>query len=192
MTALTRYAGFWPGLPALWQRGMARGLLVSVLFSWSICVLLLATFVWTEWLAGWFLITAWTALGGYWCIEFIRSQWVAAVGVGAGSIARDDATLIAAQHDYLQGNWFDAEAKLLPSVEKDPDDIPASLLLIGVLRHTQRYRAALRRLEQLCLLDAAHAWSFEIHREKQLLEKALKNEELVADDQDESPMIATP
>ncbi len=82
-----------------------------------------------------------------------------------------------AQTQYLQGNWFEAEAILLDLTKSDPGDMAAGLLLVGVLRHTHRQAAALRHLEQLCLYDAAAAWRFEIEREKQLISQATESPE---------------
>ena len=47
---------FWPGLPSAWVSGLARGLLVAVAFSWCMCLLLLATFVWPDWIGGGLLV----------------------------------------------------------------------------------------------------------------------------------------
>jgi predicted Zn-dependent protease len=79
-----------------------------------------------------------------------------------------------AQAQYLQGNWFEAEALLLDLLDKFPKDAEALLLLIGVLRHTQRWQPALRRLDQLQSLDTAAGWHFEIIRERQIVEKRFR------------------
>ena len=70
-----------------------------------------------------------------------------------GTDQNTDELFLAAQREYLRGNWFEAEAELLELTQLAPDDVPAVLLLVGVLRHTHRYRPALRRLEQLQLLE---------------------------------------
>ncbi len=76
-----------------------------------------------------------------------------------------------AQAEYLKGNWFEAESLLHAILADTPRDAEAQLLLVSVLRHSRRWAAALRRLEQLELLDTSARWRFEIHRERQLILK---------------------
>ncbi len=51
-------------------------------------------------------------------------------------------SFLAAQVDYLAGNWFEAEAKLLQILHEYPRDAESHLLLVGVLRHTRRFQAS--------------------------------------------------
>ena len=172
-----RYTTLWPGLWSVWYQGSARGLLLAVLFSWAICFALLATFVWTQWVSGWLVAALWICLGCYWLFEWIRSQFAVASLSPSPSDEQND-TLEHAQREYLKGNWYDAEARLLDLLGHKPDDAAASLMLVGVLRHTKRWRAALRRLEQLSLTDAASPWLFEIRSEKLKIESAMKADTL--------------
>jgi hypothetical protein len=167
-----RIASLWPGLAGAWYRGQVRGLAFAVVFAWCLCFLLLVTFVWPSWFSGWIVATVWLLLGSFWLYEAVRCQFV--ITDLLEDVASDsEQEFIQAQKEYLQGNWFDAEARLLRITEHKPHDAAAMLLLIGVLRHTHRIRPALRKLEQLELLDAATPWQFEIHRERELLEKAI-------------------
>lgn len=170
-----RYATLWPGLVSVWYRGSARGLLLSVLFSWAICFLLLATFVWQSWVSNWIVVLLWCSLGCYWLFELVRSQFAIANMVRPASDEANE-RFENAQREYLKGNWYEAEAKLLDVVSEHSDDVAAILLLVGVLRHTRRWRPALRRLEQLTLMDAAAGWQFEIRQEKQRVESAMQDE----------------
>ena len=170
-----RYASLWPGLPAAWYRGQARGLLLAVAFCWAMCLLLLVTFVWPAWISGWLVALMWAAGGVYWLFEVVRTQW-RLDGLLENSSKNSTGEFIHAQREYLKGNWFEAEARLLEIVREHPHDVAAALMLVGVLRHTRRWRPALRRLEQLTLLDAAAGWQFEIYREQQLIERELAAE----------------
>lgn len=171
-----RYAGLWPGLAAAWYRGRLQGLLVALAFAWVLCILLLATFVWPAWFSGWLVAGVWVLLGAYWAYEAIRAQLT--LGKLLENVASDTPEAFqAAQRDYLRGNWFEAEARLLEITRQHPHDVAAGLLLVGVLRHTQRWRPALRRLEQLNLLDAAASWQFEIYREQQLIEREISEQD---------------
>lgn len=187
-----RVSSLWPGLAATWFRGSSLGLMASVLFSWALCVLLLATFVWTDWLSGWFVFAMWGFLFCFWVTAAVRNQLKI---VELLEDYDDGATDLfsAAQVDYLRGNWFDAEATLLSIVQKKPSDIAAHLLLVGVLRRTQRWRAATKKLEQISLYDAAAGWFFEIQREKALILEQMPEAEPENSELDsESAQSATP
>jgi len=171
-----RLACFWPGLAAAWYRGAAVGLFVSVMFSWFVCLLLLATFVWPNWFSRWLVVPLWLAVAVYWLVESVRSQVSLRAMLQPTSEDTTEAFALA-QKEYLRGNWFEAEAILLKIVQQHPRDASAGLLLVGVLRHTQRWRPALRRLEQLCLLESAAAWGFEIAQERRLIERAIEEDQ---------------
>lgn len=160
----------WPGLAALWYRGQAWSLLVSVLFAWTVCLLLLATFVWPEWWHLWVVRLLWLGVLTVGLISCVLSHLRLPQLLGR-SDAKSDRQFEQAQQEYLRGNWFEAEAMLLDLLQRFPRDIQAGLLLVGVLRHTQRWQPALRRLDQLQLIDGAQGWHFEIQRERQLIEK---------------------
>ena len=57
-----------------------------------------------------------------------------------------------------------------------PRDAESQLLLVGVLRHTRRYRPALRRLAHLETLDSAIRWRYEITRERAIIERLMAEE----------------
>ncbi|MFN3191738.1 MAG: hypothetical protein ACE361_14600 [Aureliella sp.] len=188
-----RLASLWPGLAAAWYRGQIRGLLIAVLFAWAFCGLLLCTFVWPAWVPGWLLACVWLAIGAFWLYETVRCQFVISTLIEDTS-PDTESEFAAAQAEYLQGRWFEAEARLLTITQDYPHDVTAALLLIGVLRRTKRLRPALRKLEQLSLLEAAFQWHFEIGREKKLLEEALAEQNQISnsddqqdDQQDEPP-----
>ncbi|MEM7559449.1 MAG: hypothetical protein AAF394_10015 [Planctomycetota bacterium] len=173
-----RLVGLWPGLAPAWLRGEMQGLLVAVGFSWILCSLLLCTFVWPAWISGWLVAIGWLAIGGFWCVESVRSQF--SIGRLLEEVAPNSEEVFSqAQREYLRGRWFEAEAKLLDILGKHPQDIAAAMTLVGVLRQTGRRKAALKRLEQLQLWDSASGWRFEILRETQLIEA-----EMAADSDD--------
>lgn len=93
---------------------------------------------------------------------------------------------IQAQQEYVRGNWFDAEALLLEIVHQHPRDAESLLLLVGVLRHTRRWQPALRRLEQLELLDNASPWRFEIQQERTLIASGIAEDVRIEDGGQES------
>ncbi len=147
----------WPGLPSAWHLGDLRGLVASVLFGWAVAMLLAASFIWDEWIASSLVTGLWVSLVIAWGIEAFRSSWTF-----KETILRRDVgctkDFLAAQQFYLEGNWFDAEALLLEIVRQKPRDVESLLMLVGVLRHTKRWQAALRRLGQLEFVEAASQW----------------------------------
>lgn len=166
----------WPGLPAAWMLGLARGLLVALVYAWCICGLLLATFVWPDWLAVSLLRLLWLAAVGTWSVATVRNCMYLP-RLLATCDAHSSQALISAQHEYLRGNWFDAEASVLQVLHHHPRDAEALLLLVGILRRTQRFQPALRRLKQLEMLQSAAVWHFEIQRESGWISRAMSQQE---------------
>jgi len=162
----------WPGLPAVWLQGVARGLVIALTYTWCVCWLLLATFVWPDWVAAYLLRLLWLVAVSTWLVATVRNC-LRLPSLLATVNTHTSLALIEAQGEYLRGNWFEAEAKLLQVLQQQPRDAEALLLLVGVLRRTKRLQPALRKLDQLALLDTSRPWQFEIEREKRLLVSAL-------------------
>ena len=105
------------------------------------------------------MVEAWLVRLGWLGCGFLVDQRRAqpsSVAAAAGHIGRPShTTLRKAQREYLQGNWFDAEALLLDILQRNPRDAAATLLLVGVLKQTLRWQAALRRLDHLETLTPA-------------------------------------
>ena len=174
-----RLVCLWPGLPGAWFRGKVQHLLLSVLSAWLACFLLLATYLWPEWIGTGSLRILWGLFLLAWLVCAVWGHWSFAQLVASTS-SEYSAPLELAQQEYLRGSWFAAEARLLEILHAQPRDAEALLLLTSVLRQTRRWQPALRRLNQLQLLDGAARWRFEISREKQLIEQAM-----VADAEDD-------
>ena len=171
MLAPDRLSCFWPGLAKAWWRGSASALLAALMFGWGLCVLMLATFVWPNWFPSWQVTSCWIGMLIFWVVECVRSNWhYGSMQADAGPVAGDN-RFVQAQSEYLKGNWFEAESLLHAILADAPRDAEAHLLLASVLRHSRRWAAALRRLEQLQLLDTSARWRFEIHRERLMIIK---------------------
>lgn len=162
----------WPGLAGLWYRGLTRGLFLAVLCCWLVSLLLLASFLWPLWLHGWIVKLGWAIAFGGWLASTAHSHWTLGNLLGNPNEKAKKA-FVQAQEEYLRGNWFESEAILLDILSDCPRDAEALLLLVGVLRHTKRWQPAIRRLDQLELLDTSAPWRFEILRERQLIEARL-------------------
>ena len=170
----------WPGLPAAWMLGIARSLMIALVYAWCVCGLLLVTFVWPDWIAANLLRLLWLAALATWIAAAFRN-YLRLPGMLATSDAHSSQALVGAQQEYLRGNWFEAEASVLQILHQHPRDAEAMLLLVGILRRTQRFQPALRRLGQLELLEPAVRWQFEIQREKGWIERAMADQNRSAD-----------
>lgn len=162
----------WPGLPGAWLRGKVQQLLLALAATWILSFLLLATFVWPAWIGIGSLRALWGAAAIGWLGLAIRGHWQCA-SLQPVSTPEQAVAFTEAQGEYLRGNWFAAEARLLAILQADARDVETLLLLISVLRQTRRWQPALRRLQQLELLDGAQRWRHEIAREKEFMARAL-------------------
>ncbi len=171
MLAPDRLSCFWPGLAQAWWRGSLPALLAALLFGWGLCILMLATFIWPNWFHSWLVTSCWLGMLVFWVVECARSNWQYGAMQSDATPKAGDNRFAQAQCEYLKGNWFEAESLLHAILIDAPRDAEAHLLLASVLRHSRRWPAALRRLEQLELLDTSLRWRFEILRERQLILK---------------------
>lgn len=162
----------WPGLASLWYRAVPRSLLIAVLFCWTVGLLLLATFVWPDWIDAWVVRAGWALVSIAWIASTIRCHLSFGQLMG-GPDDKATTNFVQAQSEYLKGNWFEAEALLLELLNDFPRDAEALLLLVGVLRHSQRWQPALRRLDHLETLETAEPWRFEIQRERKLIQSRM-------------------
>lgn len=166
---------FWPGFQKLWLRGDLHSLLVSLLFSWICVVVWFATFVWPEWLMG-FFSPDWLArliLGALW-LAIVGASFLSAIGAiltysnasDLGISARQ-LNLENAQELYLQANYFEAEQLVRKNMSGQADDVESSLLWIAILRRTRRIPQALELISSVDKLDAALPWMSELRSEKE-------------------------
>jgi cytochrome c-type biogenesis protein CcmH/NrfG len=77
-----------------------------------------------------------------------------------------------ALHEYLQGSWFEAEAKLGHLLRLDPRDVEGRLLLATLLRHNERHAESIEHLDRLSRLRGADRWSEEIAAERRAIAEA--------------------
>jgi hypothetical protein len=160
----------WPGLPQLWLSGIWSGLVLAAGFAVLFDLLLVASFVWVEWLGPLELRLGWMAAGSLWGASAIRS-----IGLHAHAPATTstDRLYREALTEYLQGSCFEAEAILGRLLRLVPRDTEGRLLLATVLRRTQRHDEALEQLDRLERLRDAARWSREIADERQQIAEAI-------------------
>ena len=79
-----------------------------------------------------------------------------------------------AQAEYLQEDYFQAEATLAELLEANPRDAEGRLLLATLFRHTKRYDEAEDQLRQLTRFETAARWHIEITGERARLKRLRK------------------
>jgi len=87
-----------------------------------------------------------------------------------------DKLFLDARNQYFKGNWFESEAIINQILTESPHDIEARLLLITLLRHTNRIEKSLIQITEIQKWDNVKQWDFEIKRELELLELKLTSQ----------------
>jgi hypothetical protein len=158
----TRALCLYPGLPQLWHEGTWWALALAVGFAVTLNLALLSSFVWSELLSTWGVALSWAVTTileglGVW-LSVRQGYW--RVNVEPGESLPD--VFPAAQVEYLRGNWYQAEALCRQLLKRDDHDAEAHLMMVGVLRRTDRMRDARRQLQLLASLETADRWEYEI------------------------------
>lgn len=161
----------WPGLPELWYRGRWSGLPAALMFGVCLNFLIVARFIYPEWLIPALVRVACWIGAGVWIMLVVRSVSQLPALLHPRAVAETADPFPDAQQLYLQGRWEEAEAALTTCLEIDSRDCQAMLLLANVYRQTGRLEAAGRTLDQLSRLETADAWWLELAAEKQRLER---------------------
>ncbi len=174
MRAAVLLTCLWPGLTRLWLRGNWIGLVWATAFAAVVNVLLVATFVWPQWLAISLLLVGWPVAGCVWTYF----AWTAFRDLSESyplgrsdpqSDAAIDERFAQAQTEYLRGDWYKAETLLVQILRSRPHDVEARLLLVTSFRHTKRVDDARRQLRLLTSHEASEKWKWEIAREQERL-----------------------
>ncbi|MCA9248258.1 MAG: tetratricopeptide repeat protein [Planctomycetales bacterium] len=188
MEGISRFVNCWPGLPQLWLQGSWAGLALAIGFSALANVLLLGSFVWTEWLSQQVLWGGWTALVLIWGASwFFTEKWEQLFA--ASQITRAelrDRVYREAQVEYLQGNWRDAELKLNRLLSECVKDVDARLMLATLKRRTGRLSEAREHLDLLQRCEASAKWRQEIEVEfakiQRLVNESKSSEKIKSDE----------
>ena len=183
---LQRLTCLWPGLPKLWYAGDRVGLGMAVVFSLAANGLLIVSFsgagvtershvsMFGSWL-GW----SWVLFLAVWigCVVTQARQSALAANAVEPWHPQEDAkraSLAAlfqdAQVAYLGRNWVSAETLVRSLLHEQSRDVESRLLLVSILRETQRFDEALRELKWIEETDGSGFWIQEVRRERQRIE----------------------
>jgi hypothetical protein len=164
-------AYLWPGLPQITQEGRWTALLVAVGAAALLNGTVLATYIWSDWIAPELRIICWVCVGIAWTVSAGFSAWLHRRQESLRNGPEGD-LFQQALDDYLKGNWFEAEQTLGRVLRQNERDLEARLMMASLLLHTKRFDDATRQLNLLARIDGAHRWAMEIHREGELLAEA--------------------
>ncbi len=159
----------WPGLPELWWRGRLTALPTAIFFGVSVNFLLIARFLYPEWLllsavkAGcWLGMAAWL----YGVIRNIRA--LPGLIYPRKNSGKPD-RFVEAHQAYLRSDWALAETLLMDCLSIEERDPPALLLLTAAYRHCGKLEAARSCIQTLRLTEAADRWWLEVDAEEKRL-----------------------
>ncbi len=162
----------WPGLPQLWLAGTWSGLALAVGFASLLDLLLLTSFLWTEWVEPALRVAGWTAVAVLWSVSIVTGRRWSQEQPVQGRRPREEDLFPRALGEYLKGNWYEAEAACKTLLRRVSGDVQARLLLATLLRRTKRWPEAREQLDVLGRLEAAATWEFEIAGERERLAEA--------------------
>jgi hypothetical protein len=153
-------------------RGSWAGLGAAVGFTGAVNLLLLATILWTEWIAATWLTAAWMATAVIWSVSgLISLRWCSRQRV-FDEVGPPQDLFPRALGEYLRGNWYEVEALCHAMLRAEGRDIDARLLLASTLRRSGRRDEARLWLAELGRFEAAAKWGLEIEQEMVLLAEA--------------------
>ena len=138
---------------------------LALAFALAVNLLLITRFLYPEWLSGILVrLACWVGLGA-WLFWVLRSVKELPELLQPRAVSDQPDRFPEARCAYLRGEWEEAEGVLAEVLAIESRDPPALLLLAGVYRHTERWEAAERLLEEIGRLEAADAWWLELEME---------------------------
>lgn len=159
----------WPGLPELWWRGRLSALPTALTFGLAINGLLVARFIYPEWLmfsivriAGWVGVIAW-------CYCTIKNVRELPGLIQPRKASRVPDRFVDAQMAFLKSDWRRAETLLKDCLAIEDRDPPSLLLLAAVYRHTARLEFCRACIDKLRKTEAADRWWLEVDAEEKRL-----------------------
>jgi hypothetical protein len=166
---MLRLVQLWPGFYRCWFVGDPAALVLAILFAILLNTSLLCSLVWTEIVSPEVRILLWIGTVGGCTISAAASRIQHRLSVKRKAVAQD--LFLAAQREYLRGEFKQAELVLLQVLRQDPADVSAHLMLATLFRRQKRFEEAERQLRTLRRLEESQQWSMEIEAEQILLSR---------------------
>jgi len=162
----------YPGYSGMVRYGHCSFLIIALGFALLVDAFLLANFYWSALLTPGQRNICLVALFGTWiALTLFASLWKQYLDSAAQTEQHDETFRQTICH-YLRGDWFAAEAQILPYLKKYPKDVEMLLLQATMYRRMERYEEALLVLNKLRLLNNSRYWHAEIETERSLLAAA--------------------
>lgn len=193
MVAAARYLTLlWPGMPWLWLRGSAAGLVLALAFAVVLDLAIVATWIYSEFFNLQVSIGLWGAAAAVWIVATVSAVSAFPPPIPTTRDAATDKLFVAARDAYLSRDWLAAETKLRSLLVVAPTDGEAQLLLATLLRRVGRLKESREALEKLSRSDSGGPWLSAIARELERVEAAAKRppaSATTADADDDQPAI---
>lgn len=162
----------WPGLPWLWLRGSAAGMVLALAFGLAVDVAVVTTWIWTELVDVRLCMGLWAATAAVWFVATASAVTSFPPSIPLGRDAAIDGLFVKARDAYLARDWLAAETTLRAVLDLAPTDGEAQLLLATLLRRVGRYDEAAAALTALSHSDSGGPWRIAISRELDRIEVA--------------------
>ncbi|MDO4583761.1 MAG: hypothetical protein Q4D62_06620 [Planctomycetia bacterium] len=147
-------------------------------YAWFAMGVIACTFFWNEFLPKGSQTTLLLIFFLAWILGIFLSQQhevaVEAREAQSQKNAMAEDTLFLAQTAYLRQDFYETERVLRERLSKVPEDIPARMLFVGMLRRLQRWDEVRQQLALLEQNPQLGGWYFEVWREKERTNRAEK------------------
>lgn len=175
MVAAARYLTLlWPGMPWLWLRGSAGGLVLALAFAVLLDLAIVASWVYSEFFGLQVSLGLWAAAAAVWLVATVSAVSAFPPPIRTTRDAATDALFVAARDAYLARDWLTAETKLRSLLVVAPTDGEAQLLLATLLRRVGRLKESREALDKLSRSDSGGPWLSAIARELERVAAAAK------------------
>ncbi|TWT97292.1 hypothetical protein Pla100_24430 [Neorhodopirellula pilleata] len=174
----------WPGMAELWWRGRLSALPAAIAFAGVLNALLIAKFIYSDWLSGGLVMLACWVVIAAWLVLAIRSIRELPLLLTPRLVSDEPDRFPEAQVAFLRGDYASAEDYLTACLSIEPRDPPALLMLSSVYRHTGRLHASELLLSEIRKLEVAQKWDLEFQTEEARLERDIEARDQDGEEQD--------
>lgn len=165
--------------------------MTALAFALLLDGLVVVTLLWTEVAPGPLRLIGWLFAALWWLVAAVLTlRDLPQIASSKGGTA-NQGLFVAAQTEYLRGNWIEAEANLRKLLRRNTRDIESQLLLATLRRRTLRFEEARQQLQQLSRLEAADRWKTEIRCERELLRRETERRRLDKIERQSDPVFST-